>query len=441
MASTFSNSLLRQPAASCEEPLVNLIERLSEYVPPEREGLPQGERQRSGNAIAHSGTRTARPATGSRMTAGEERGMGEGQRATSMNRTGVNLRRIGKGVEALTTSNPLNRTEQQQQQQQLPLWAFGRGKWFRLWWATARKLLERSIYGQHDWACPTNQISCHPTPEQGLMHMSDCGVPLIARSLHPLASSLLLASKLTLGQHLLRTPFGWGLQQPWGFHCGYKESLCATKASLKHACLFQDLLLLTMTLLAPVIQGRDILRNDAMKLKGMNQKNKYVLINPTKAVLAQLLGVCNDVILFVADARAWNLITLIALISAAKRGLSMNHGGSDTIRGQGLGRQGVKHEMELVAAHEQSLQQTGPDSLIGADEKRGGWGWSGRAVIGSNSVMVELPKPISGADGAVMRPHERPGDCPIGHNGDDGAEMEQQQKRGGWTKKTISPTV
>lgn len=55
--------------------------------------------------------------------------------------------------------------------------------------------------------------------------------------------------------------------------------------------------------------------------------------------------------------------------------------------------------------------------------------------------MVELPKPISGADGAVMRPHERPGDCPIGHNGDDGAEMEQQQKRGGWTKKTISPTV
>ncbi|OJZ80975.1 hypothetical protein ASPFODRAFT_704262, partial [Aspergillus luchuensis CBS 106.47] len=111
----------------------------------------------------------------------------------------------------------------------------------------------------------------------------------------------------------------------------------------------------------------------------------------------------------------------------------------------------------------------GPDSLIGADGKRGGWGWSGRAVIDSQlrwrlmllcrlicercrvmacpgivliaySIMVDSPEPISGADGAVMRPHERPGDCPIGHNGDDGPEMEQQQKRGGWTKKTISPT-
>ncbi|OJJ77563.1 hypothetical protein ASPBRDRAFT_655091, partial [Aspergillus brasiliensis CBS 101740] len=114
--------------------------------------------------------------------------------------------------------------------------------------------------------------------------------------------------------------------------------------------------------------------------------------------------------------------------------------------------------------------QQGPDSLIGAGEKRGGWGWSGRAVIGSNSGGAKLllwwevggacrwecqilhrytsgtqavnkpTHPISGADGAVMRPHERPGDCPIGHNGDDGPEMEQQRKRGGWTKKTISPT-
>ena len=32
-----------------------------------------------------------------------------------------------KGVEALTTSNPLNRTEQQQQQQQLPLVDFWGG--------------------------------------------------------------------------------------------------------------------------------------------------------------------------------------------------------------------------------------------------------------------------------------------------------------------------